>query len=80
MVVPAGLADSQVLMLVDKDSNGRVSVKEILPVRAADDQWRPLYLEAAQKALSSGAGFVSSTQMEQNEKEEVLRIRRPQVG
>jgi protein-L-isoaspartate(D-aspartate) O-methyltransferase len=33
MVVPAGLADSQVLMLVDKDSNGRVSVKEILPVR-----------------------------------------------
>lgn len=33
MVVPAGLADSQVLMLVDKDSNGRVSIKEILPVR-----------------------------------------------
>ncbi len=33
MVVPAGLADSQVLLLVDKDSNGRVSIKEILPVR-----------------------------------------------
>jgi protein-L-isoaspartate(D-aspartate) O-methyltransferase len=33
MVVPAGLADAQVLMLVDKDSNGRVSIKEILPVR-----------------------------------------------
>lgn len=33
MVVPAGLADSQLLMLVDKDSNGRVGIKEILPVR-----------------------------------------------
>ena len=33
MVVPAGLTDSQLLMLVDKDSNGRVGIKEILPVR-----------------------------------------------
>jgi protein-L-isoaspartate(D-aspartate) O-methyltransferase len=33
MVVPAGLADSQQLMLVDKDFNGRVVIKEILPVR-----------------------------------------------
>jgi protein-L-isoaspartate(D-aspartate) O-methyltransferase len=33
MVVPAGLADSQQLMLVDKDSNGRVGMREILPVR-----------------------------------------------
>jgi protein-L-isoaspartate(D-aspartate) O-methyltransferase len=33
MVVPAGLADAQQLMLVDKDINGRVAIKEILPVR-----------------------------------------------
>jgi len=33
MVIPAGLADSQQLMLVDKDSNGRTSMREILRVR-----------------------------------------------
>ncbi|MGQ0656668.1 MAG: protein-L-isoaspartate(D-aspartate) O-methyltransferase [Chromatiales bacterium] len=32
MVIPAGLPDSQQLMLVEKGSNGRVSTKEILPV------------------------------------------------
>src|SRR2546425_6112766 len=33
MVVPAGLPDAQQLVLVDKDSNGRVTMREILPVR-----------------------------------------------
>jgi protein-L-isoaspartate(D-aspartate) O-methyltransferase len=33
MVLPAGLADAQKLMLVEKDVGGRVSTKEILPVR-----------------------------------------------
>jgi protein-L-isoaspartate(D-aspartate) O-methyltransferase len=33
MVVPAGLPDAQQLMLVDKDGNGRVRMREILPVR-----------------------------------------------
>src|SRR6266478_9094064 len=33
MVIPAGLADAQQLILVEKDSHGRVSMKEILPVR-----------------------------------------------
>lgn len=33
MVVPAGLPDAQQLMLVDKDGNGRVTMREILPVR-----------------------------------------------
>jgi protein-L-isoaspartate(D-aspartate) O-methyltransferase len=33
MVIPAGLPDSQQLILVEKNSDGRVSTKEILPVR-----------------------------------------------
>jgi len=33
MVVPAGLPDAQQLMFVEKDSNGRVTMREILPVR-----------------------------------------------
>lgn len=33
MVIPAGLADAQQLMLVEKDPAGRVSTKEILAVR-----------------------------------------------
>jgi protein-L-isoaspartate(D-aspartate) O-methyltransferase len=33
MVVPAGLPDTQQLLLVDKDANGMTSTREILPVR-----------------------------------------------
>ena len=33
MVVPAGLPDAQQLMLVEKDGNGKVAMREILPVR-----------------------------------------------
>ena len=33
MVIPAGLADAQQLILVEKDSHGTVTMKEILPVR-----------------------------------------------
>jgi protein-L-isoaspartate(D-aspartate) O-methyltransferase len=33
MAIPAGLADAQQLILVEKDSRGAVSMKEILPVR-----------------------------------------------
>jgi protein-L-isoaspartate(D-aspartate) O-methyltransferase len=33
MVVPAGLPDAQQLMFVEKDDNGRVAMREILPVR-----------------------------------------------
>jgi protein-L-isoaspartate(D-aspartate) O-methyltransferase len=33
MVIPAGLPDAQQLVLVDKDSNGRVTMREILQVR-----------------------------------------------
>jgi protein-L-isoaspartate(D-aspartate) O-methyltransferase len=33
MVVPAGLPDAQQLVLVEKDGNGRVTMREILPVR-----------------------------------------------
>jgi len=32
MVIPAGLPDSQQLVLVDKEGNGRVTMREILPV------------------------------------------------
>ena len=33
MVIPAGLPDAQQLVLVDKDGNGRVTIREILQVR-----------------------------------------------
>ena len=33
MVIPAGLADAQQLMLVEKDNAGRVSMREVLPVQ-----------------------------------------------
>jgi protein-L-isoaspartate(D-aspartate) O-methyltransferase len=33
MVVPAGLPDEQQLLLVEKDSNSRISTREVLPVR-----------------------------------------------
>jgi protein-L-isoaspartate(D-aspartate) O-methyltransferase len=33
MVIPAGLPDTQQLMLVDKDADGRVAMREVLPVR-----------------------------------------------
>ena len=33
MVIPAGLPDSQQLILVEKDASGTVSTREILPVR-----------------------------------------------
>jgi protein-L-isoaspartate(D-aspartate) O-methyltransferase len=33
MVVPAGLPDAQQLVVVDKDGNGRVTMRQILPVR-----------------------------------------------
>ena len=33
MVVPAGLPDAQQLVLVEKDGNGRMTMREILQVR-----------------------------------------------
>jgi protein-L-isoaspartate(D-aspartate) O-methyltransferase len=33
MVIPAGLSDAQQLMLVDKDADGRVAMREVLPVQ-----------------------------------------------
>jgi protein-L-isoaspartate(D-aspartate) O-methyltransferase len=36
MVISAGLADAQQLMLVEKNVNGRVTTKEILPVRFSE--------------------------------------------
>jgi len=36
MAIPAGLADSQQLMLVEKDRSGRVAMKEILRVRFSE--------------------------------------------
>ena len=32
-VIPAGLPDAQQLMLVDKDDDGRVTIREVLPVQ-----------------------------------------------
>ena len=32
MVIPAGLPDAQQLMLVDKDADGRLAMRDILPV------------------------------------------------
>jgi len=36
MVLPAGLADAQRLMVVDKDQNGRTRTRELLSVRFAE--------------------------------------------
>ena len=36
MVLPAGLADAQQLMVVEKDEAGRIDTKEILPVRFSE--------------------------------------------
>ncbi len=36
MVIPAGLANAQQLILVEKDSGGSVTMKEILPVRFSE--------------------------------------------
>ena len=33
MVIPAGLAESQQLLLVERDGGGKTRTKEILPVR-----------------------------------------------
>jgi protein-L-isoaspartate O-methyltransferase len=33
MVIPAGIADAQQLMLVEKNEKGQLNVEEILPVR-----------------------------------------------
>ena len=33
MIIPAGLEDDQQLMLVEKSGDGRISTREILPVR-----------------------------------------------
>jgi protein-L-isoaspartate(D-aspartate) O-methyltransferase len=33
MVIPAGLPDTQQLLLVDKDAKGLATTREILPVR-----------------------------------------------
>ena len=33
MVIPAGLPDAQQLMLVDKDADGRVAMREVLQVQ-----------------------------------------------
>jgi protein-L-isoaspartate(D-aspartate) O-methyltransferase len=33
MIIPAGLPDSQQLLLVDKDARGMTTTREILPVR-----------------------------------------------
>jgi protein-L-isoaspartate(D-aspartate) O-methyltransferase len=33
MVIPVGLPDAQQLVLAEKDLNGRVYIKEVMPVR-----------------------------------------------
>ncbi len=33
MIIPAGLEEDQQLLLVEKDGDGRISTREILPVR-----------------------------------------------
>ena len=33
MVIPAGIEDAQKLMVVDKAADGRIEIREVLPVR-----------------------------------------------
>ncbi|MGZ5662480.1 MAG: glycosyltransferase [Usitatibacter sp.] len=51
-----------------------VSDSDFVAFLEDDDVWHPRYLHAAQRALSMGAAFVSSTQLEVDENDVVLRI------
>jgi glycosyltransferase involved in cell wall biosynthesis len=80
--LPPGLADE--LGLVQALSEGRSQAaalnagialvdSDFVAFLEDDDQWLPTYLETVTQALSSGA-FVSSTQLEVDEHEQIVRI------
>ena len=43
MVIPVGLPDDQQLVLAEKDINGRVTTKEIMPVRFSLEPDQPAF-------------------------------------
>jgi hypothetical protein len=47
---------------------------ELVAFLEDDDSWHPLYLQSANGALAAGAAFVSSTQLERDENDVVIRI------
>ena len=80
--LPAGLADELGLVVVESRATSQAAAlnaairnvnTDLLAILEDDDRWHPRFLELAGKALSF-AGFVSSTQLELNEKNEVVRI------
>ena len=80
--LPAGLADELGLVAVESHAASQAAAlnaairnvnTDLLAILEDDDRWRPRFLELARKALPL-AGFVSSTQLELNERNEVVRI------
>ncbi len=80
--LPAGLADELGLVAVESHATSQAAAlnagirnvnTDLLAILEDDDRWHPRFLELALKALSLGS-FVSSTQLEINEEEQVLRI------
>ena len=80
--LPPGLADELALVAVESHSRSQAAAlnagirrvdTDLLAILEDDDQWHPRFLELALQALSFGS-FVSSTQLELNEKNEILRI------
>lgn len=81
--LPLGLADELALLVVASHAKSQAAAlnaglrtvgTDLVAILEDDDRWHPLFLELALKALSIGAGFVSSTQLEINENANVLRI------
>jgi glycosyltransferase involved in cell wall biosynthesis len=80
---PAGLADEPGLVAVESHAASQAAAlnaairnvnTDLIAVLEDDDRWRPRSLELARWALSQ-AGFASSTRLELNEKNEVVRIK-----
>jgi hypothetical protein len=80
--LPVGLADELTLSVIASDAASQAAAlnaglrkidSDLLAILEDDDMWHPRFLEVARKALSYG-DFVSSTQLEVNERNEVVRI------
>lgn len=80
--LPAGLADELGLVAVESHAASQAAAlntaiknvnTDLIAILEDDDRWRPRFLELACWALTH-AGFVSSTQLELDENNEVVRI------
>jgi glycosyltransferase involved in cell wall biosynthesis len=81
--VPAGLAERLGIQFAESNSRSiaaalnaavRCCNGDYIAFLEDDDQWHPLFIETALAAFQQGADFVSSTQLEVTEQNEVIRI------